>query len=232
MGRGLRRKSGFVVAFLSCCTLYSQVTTTAITAATPISKSLPVTQAPLAINSGAVANQSLGAASAVAVCLTDTLGPVYSITASTTTAMFARIGVSLGWRDARHCPSGALRISLSDSTPTSFLPGALAYTMPYEGTHIVVFLDRVKSMVGEPRVPVLLAHVFAHEITHILQGISRHSESGLMKAKWGAADYHQMAWEPLPFTALDIELIHDGMANRATTALPKYHSEAGKLDNR
>ena len=57
----------------------------------------------------------------------------------------------------------------------------------------------------------MLAHVLAHEITHILQGIKRHSKTGVMKAKWSYEDIRKMTWKPLPFAEEDIRLIHLGM---------------------
>ncbi len=57
----------------------------------------------------------------------------------------------------------------------------------------------------------LLAHELVHEITHILQCLDRHSETGVMKARWTADDYCEMRWKPLTFTPEDIQLIHLGM---------------------
>jgi len=153
----------------------------------------------------------------VTACLDNYLGPAYAIAPATTVSMFARIGVRLEWRNAAQCPSDALHIALSTDTPSDFLPGALAYAKPYEGIHIVVFLDRVKATVQAPHVPVVLAHVFAHEIAHILQGCSRHSDSGVMKALWTVTDYMDMAWQPLSFTPYDVELIRAGLANRSNS---------------
>jgi hypothetical protein len=62
--------------------------------------------------------------------------------------------------------------------------------------------------------PALLAHVLVHEITHILQGVDRHSETGVMKARWTTADYVQIRAQPLPFTDWDIDLIQEGLASR------------------
>ena len=53
-----------------------------------------------------------------------------------------------------------------------------------------------------------------HEITHILQGISRHSDSGVMKANWSGEDFQQMRYKPLPFTEQDVVLIHRGLKMR------------------
>ena len=95
--------------------------------------------------------------------------------------MFAGIGVTLSWRNSHRCPANAIRITFSQQTPPQQLPGAFAYALPYEGTHIVVFYDRVLSEIAEPRwVPSLLAHVLVHEITHILEGSDHHSATGTL----------------------------------------------------
>ena len=90
--------------------------------------------------------------------------------------------------------------------------------LPYEGTHIEIFSDRVVAVGGGVRED-LLGHVLAHEITHVLQGSARHSDSGLMKANWDRAD---LAWMKshchLSFTDLDGQLIYAGLAARGATA--------------
>src|SRR6266852_4061316 len=62
--------------------------------------------------------------------------------------IFAGIGVKILWHSPSNCPAEAIFITFSNDEPGSLLPGALAYAMPYEGTHIVVFYDRVKSKPG------------------------------------------------------------------------------------
>jgi hypothetical protein len=110
--------------------------------------------------------------------------------------MFAAIGVTLDWRRGfSGCPSQAIMISLTDNTPTSLQPGVLAYALPYEGTHIRVFCDRITKDHSKALVPHLMGHVLAHEITHILEGVSRHSAYGVMKARWVIEDYGQMVGE-------------------------------------
>ena len=133
--------------------------------------------------------------------------------------MFAPAGVRIVWRVGS--PSAKkivaerpIVVRFARNTPVADHPGALAFAVPYEGVHIKIFYDRVKT--GAPRVtPVVLAHVLVHEITHILQGIARHSDSGLMKARWTAQDYTEMAWQPMPLTSTDIDLIRTGLAARA-----------------
>jgi hypothetical protein len=108
-------------------------------------------------------------------------------------------------------------IQLTKGAPKQFRPNALAYALPYEGAHIVVFYDRVQSAPSNITA-VVLAHVLVHEITHILEGVNSHSETGVMKAAWAAHDYQAMAVKPLPFTERDIQLIQHGLAMRTLQA--------------
>ena len=134
------------------------------------------------------------------------------------TQMFADIGVGIEWyHDRRHCnipPEEFLDILLSTSASDRQFPGALAYSRLADGVHIVVFYNRVAKMVDPKRVPNLLANVLVHEIAHMLEGISRHSDKGIMKAHWDEADLLQMSSTPLPFTPEDVELIRRGLAQR------------------
>jgi hypothetical protein len=130
--------------------------------------------------------------------------------------MFAQAGVELKWRPSwSSCPADAIRIAFTINTPVNYFPEALAFSQPYEGVHIRIFLDRVQQTIERGKVPCLLAHVMAHEIAHMLQGVSRHSLTGVMKARWDQDDYSQMAWRPLEFTKGDILLMQLGMQARA-----------------
>ena len=99
-------------------------------------------------------------------------------------SLFLSAGVKLEWHgEVSFCQGklDAMVVSLMTSTPKTFHPGALAYALPYEGVHIQVFYDRIAG--ADPElVPSLMANVIVHEITHILQGIDRHSTGGIMKA--------------------------------------------------
>jgi hypothetical protein len=63
----------------------------------------------------------------------------------------------------------------------------------------------------------------AHELAHVLEGISRHSDSGIMKASWDLRDYEQMTARPLSFGDADAALIRAGLARR--TVLSKTPPE-------
>jgi len=133
-------------------------------------------------------------------------------------SMFADIGVTLHWRlgNAPLSEPGAIAIELLTNTPDMLLPGALAYALPYEGVHIRIFWDRIGS---DRTRTALLAHVMVHEITHILQGVARHSDEGVMKARWTAEDRANLACKPLRFTPLDIDMIHKGMEARGAVEI-------------
>jgi hypothetical protein len=138
--------------------------------------------------------------------------------------MFAKAGVRIDWRVG--APKGtAITVGMSDVLRADH-PGALAFARPYEGVHITVFYDRIRKEFAPDIATVLLAHVLVHEITHVIQGTARHSETGVMKAHWTTADYNRMLARPLPFTDWDIELIQKGLASRDI----RLSAEAGTVE--
>jgi hypothetical protein len=146
--------------------------------------------------------------------------------------MFVSAGVALEWRSAASAGCHGLQqmktvnLDLVINTPSGNHPGAMAYTRLYEGAHIVVLYDRIvlgKITEEAPQASSLLAHVMTHEITHLLQGIERHSQTGVMKAHWDARDLLQMARAPLLFDPEDVDLIQRGLhpgAAGADSAVP------------
>jgi len=145
---------------------------------------------------------------------------VMFVSQSLAARMFVSAGVRIVWRlggpaDLRSGRDRAIVVRLTKDTPANYLPGVPAYALPYRGDQITVLYDRVEQTVVPSAVPALLAHVLVHEITHILQGIARHSESGVMKPHWDRNDYMAMEKKPLPFTEKDVDLIHRGLAVRA-----------------
>ena len=53
----------------------------------------------------------------------------------------------------------------------------------------------------------VLGYVLVHEMTHILQGVARHSDSGIMKARSDKADLVRIRLVPMSFTKDDVDLI-------------------------
>lgn len=133
-------------------------------------------------------------------------------------------GIRLEWRgDERACLSArnGIVVTLSLETPAARYPGAFAYALPFEGTHIVLFYDRVRNAVSPAVAPGLVGHVLAHEIAHMLQGMSRHSASGVMKPHWDPRDYLQMDRGHLNFTEEDSRLIQSGLDGSSHLATAK-----------
>jgi hypothetical protein len=166
----------------------------------------------------------------VTVCITSPVDLDVPFAKIEARRMFAKIGVEIDWRSlGTSCPARALVVSLETQEPDRFFPHAFGYAQPYEGTHIHVFYDRVQKAVGPSRVRYLLAHVLAHEITHMLEGTVRHSETGIMKAHWDVEEYTDLHWKPLEFAPEDIDLIYLGLASRARTVALETPRNGGRI---
>jgi hypothetical protein len=128
-------------------------------------------------------------------------------------------GIRLRWStskfppDLRRCAALVVVLEVGGGVPAGS-DDAWGFASPYasSGSRIHIFWDRIESRSQKEHWGYLLGHVFAHEITHILQGVARHSSEGLMKRHWTLADLYRMAYRPLPLTAQDIDLIHLGLA--------------------
>ena len=139
-------------------------------------------------------------------------------------AMFREIGVAVRFRngavranDANDACGAPIMLQIDsqagDQPPAEH---TLAYATPYakSGTCIHIFMDRIAERLNPYFETVLLAHVLAHEITHVLERVARHSADGVMKAHWDRRDKEDMKSHSLPFAAIDVELIHIGIAER------------------
>ena len=151
--------------------------------------------------------------------------------------IFARYGISLRWKDGRRPASnfdGSIAIELVHNAPSLDLATAhaLAHAKMKEGVSIAVFWDRIRY---KHHAAAVLAHVFVHEITHLLQGVPRHSETGIMKGNWNRLDFAAMVpgatqgVEPLQFETEDLELIREGLANRKARAVAASDSMLRKV---
>jgi hypothetical protein len=126
--------------------------------------------------------------------------------------IFEIIGIKIEWPHREKCPGpapGLIAIRITTGASAADHPDALAYSRLGEN-RIEVFYDRVAAMVDPPLLPRLLGDVLAHEIAHMLEGVNRHSEEGLMKARWSRDDYQQMFRGLMQFTPEDVELIRAG----------------------
>ncbi len=137
------------------------------------------------------------------------------------TKMFAGIGVQISWRH-REPAAGhvereqAIVVRVIETAPAQASHEAVAAALPYEGSTVTLYYSSMKWAEPLPELAAaLFAHVLAHEITHNLERIDRHSASGVLKAHWTPKDYQDMRRAPLPFADEDIMWIHKGLDARA-----------------
>ena len=132
--------------------------------------------------------------------------------------LFADIGVRLEWKEGAPRPSTkpkgcktaneVIEVQFDEAAPARFQKEALGYAVPGKGGICVhIFYTHVAAAHARDLTPVLLGHVLTHEITHVLQGVARHSSEGLMKAHWSSDDYVQMSTHSLPFADENVQLV-------------------------
>lgn len=150
-------------------------------------------------------------------------GRVLGRAQATAGKMFAEIGLRIEWRNESLKRLRAMKVeqpvvvTITDRTPADFHPGAFAVAQPYEGTNVRILYDRMAWATSWHNLaPMLLAQVMAHEITHLAQGIKRHSSAGVMKPALKQEDFVTLQREPLAFEPDDVMLIHQGLALRAS----------------
>jgi hypothetical protein len=134
-------------------------------------------------------------------------------------------GVKLRWSTKGQkaaCDPAVIRLRLEPSSQPEQVPGALGFALPYArgGTTVTVFLDRVRPLLarGQNSPGAILGHVLAHELTHALQRIARHSTEGLMKAAWNEDDFQAMTVRPMQLTSADAALIRTAIGQCSTLA--------------
>jgi hypothetical protein len=148
-------------------------------------------------------------------------------------SIFEKIGVHVNWRTGELSPTRgdagnetlrkAFGIRTLEHAPESATPGALASAriVGTDGTEITVYKDRVLRFLGNHSnlAGVGAGYVLAHELAHVMQGVGRHSESGILKAQWSNYDFEEMIFHKLIFTNFDVELIHKGLALQLANSL-------------
>jgi hypothetical protein len=133
--------------------------------------------------------------------------------------LFSAIGVRLEWKEGEarllyktgtctRLANEILEVQFDEVAAARFPRDALAYTvLGQDGITVHIFCNRVATAHSRDLTPVLLGYVLAHEITHALEGVARHSEGGLMKAHWTSEDYNRMSQQHLRFAQEDAQLV-------------------------
>ena len=144
-----------------------------------------------------------------------------------TSGIFAKIGVHLRWHvgelpPVRSAADGAIKnvfgIRTLEHARGSATPDALASAriVGSWGTEIAIYKDHLQSFLD--RHPSLAGagagYVLTHELAHVMQGIARHAEFGILKAQWSNDDFEDMIFHKLAFTDFDVDLIHQYAVSR------------------
>jgi hypothetical protein len=106
-----------------------------------------------------------------------------------------------------------------------FSNSAFGYALPDTGglpaQHAYVFFDRVEQAARRSQqtarcisLAVLLAHVMAHEIGHLLLGTESHSDRGIMRARWSLQDLQEMELGQMVFLPEQAKLIRSRITRR------------------
>jgi hypothetical protein len=111
---------------------------------------------------------------------------------------------------------GYLVVRIVRGFPARVLPGALGYALPnaQSGVQATIFYDRVEPLgqANEISVSALLGDALAHEIGHVLLGSTDHAPDGIMKARWGKADFQQAAMGLLAFNSWERAAIRERLS--------------------
>lgn len=129
---------------------------------------------------------------------------------------YAAIGVRIlsGSCQSATPGSATIQIQFIAAAPAWLHPGALAYSTPYAftGARVEMIWGRISQTNDRPAE--LLGYVLAHEVGHVLEGVSRHSDEGIMKAHWTVREYADIKIGKFAFASEDAELIHRGIRVR------------------
>jgi hypothetical protein len=148
------------------------------------------------------------------------------------TMAYATAGIEVRWAEGkrlgepREVASGeVLTVVFDGPAPAQASSQAMAFTNMGGGAdaNVHVFYNRVAGFAhfywSGAHLSELLGNVLAHELTHALEGVARHSSEGLMKANWSGREYAEMAERhPLAFAAEDLELLRAHFKNEMSPA--------------
>ncbi len=134
--------------------------------------------------------------------------------------ILASAGVRVDWMTGKNRPGAVavadpavaadmLEIMLDEGVTTGESGlDVMGYALPFQskGVRVHVFMGRIRASYGTYS-DVVLGHVLAHEIGHVLEGVARHSSSGVLKAQFSVQDLRCMAIHPAVFAPEDVSMI-------------------------
>jgi hypothetical protein len=98
--------------------------------------------------------------------------------------------------------------------------GYAAVTRGEAGRIAFVIYDRVRDVARHADVDItrVMGMVMAHELGHLLLPNRSHSDAGLMRGRWAAADFRRLDGLDLGFSIAQVEEIHQTVQSSATVA--------------
>ena len=155
-------------------------------------------------------------------------------------ALFAKAGVRWRWQQCRtsagDAPSDAgcaertgphlLQLRLHPRKMAKKMAGGFlefGYAIPVEDGHGViagVYVERADVTAREVGLDlhVVLGHLMAHEIGHLLLGVASHSRSGVMQAKWGDHEMRLARVGAIEFSERQAQRMRSDVAERTGRA--------------
>ncbi len=143
-------------------------------------------------------------------------------------AIFSYAGLTITWFDCTHpddrdndpiCFNNLHDLMLkltSHSSKARIDAGGVAFLGPGgTGRYADVFWNRVKEIGENSSVSLdhILGSVMAHEMGHLLLGMSSHSINGLMCAHWGSAELHHIEREDFYFLPQEAKRMRSRISN-------------------
>jgi hypothetical protein len=136
--------------------------------------------------------------------------------------IFAQIGITVRfhWGDPPQARGPNVIAVRMGPAPANATDNSLGSAL-LQSRLITLYLDRIRDVQAHmPNVgPALFGHLLAHEIGHVLQGVPRHSEVGILKPSWSGGDYARMCAGALAFTLEDIERMRLGPVLKPTLTI-------------
>lgn len=104
-----------------------------------------------------------------------------------------------------------LHLRIADTSDSPVDDDVFGYAHPFAGRdrEILVLWPRISRQQSDAES--VLAHVMAHEVSHVLEGDNWHAKAGIMKGFWTTADLIRMSHKGLPFTPEDAQRIRAGV---------------------
>jgi hypothetical protein len=135
------------------------------------------------------------------------------------TRLFAKAGVPVAFsshqdkRDKQ--PRMEFQMYIQTETLGEVNSSALARSFPFRSNgQVQIYYSRIANYNPAESRPAVLAYIMVHELTHVFQGVKRHSENGVMKETWDREDFKKIEKATLEFDQTDVVMIQNGLRAR------------------